>query len=200
MILLFSISNIDANGNVTYDHQKDDFIFEPGSEYSKSDLFQEFKNVMPGDTLYDQITIKNDGSKDVKIKVYLKSEGAQAGSEAFLSQMNLKVTNHDNTIYYNAPANESATLGDFVYLGTVYSSGEITLDLELNVPIEMGNEFQDAIGYLNWTFKIEEFPVELTDPPKTGDSKNLPFWLISCGVSLFILFILLFQTKYKKNK
>ena len=45
------------------------------------------KGVMPGDKLTQTVNVKNDASKDVEVKIYMRALGAHEGSEEFLSQL-----------------------------------------------------------------------------------------------------------------
>ena len=204
VLLSSTVTVFAADGKVTYSGNAGNFVFEPGSEHSLTDLFPNFKGVMPGDTLTQKITVKNDADNKVKVKIYVRSLGAHEDSVEFLSQLGLKVSkSEENKMAYmfDAAANETAQLTDWVCLGTLYSGGEVNLEVTLNVPVELPNEFQNKIGYLDWEFMIEEFPIEEGDPkpPQTGDNSNMGLWFTIMICSLIMMIILLVWRKKDKE-
>ena len=206
LLLSSTVTVFAADGKVTYSGNAGNFVFEPGSDHSLTDLFPNFKGVMPGDTLTQKITVKNNADNKVKVKIYMRSLGAHEDSVEFLSQLGLKVAkSEENKMAYmfDAAANETAQLTDWVCLGTLYSGGEVNLDVTLNVPVELPNEFQNKIGYLDWEFMIEEFPIEEGDPkpPQTGDNSNMGLWFTIMICSLIMMIILLvWRKKDKENE
>ncbi|MBO7252628.1 MAG: hypothetical protein J6V25_08365 [Oscillospiraceae bacterium] len=189
-----------ADGNVTYLGTASTFIFRPGSGYSLTDLFPNFKDVMPGDSITQNIYVKNITSNRVKVRIYMRALGAHADSVEFLSQMHLTVEKVEDTIMFDAAADQKAQLSEWTYLGTLYSGGEVELKVTLDVPVTMGNEFQKAVGYLDWQFMVEELPIEDSDPkpPKTGDDiMGAVFVMLTTGTALTILLPL---AKKKKKK
>ncbi len=194
-----------ADGKVTYSGNAGEFVFEPDSEHSLTDLFPDFKDVMPGDTLTQKITVKNDADHKVKVKIYMRSLGAHEDSVAFLSQLGLQVRKSDDNemaYMFDAAADETAQLTDWVYLGTLYSGGEVNLDVILNVPAELDNEFQNKVGLLDWEFKIEEFSVEPDDPqaPQTGHHSHRELWVALAVASVCVMIMLLLWKKKADKK
>ena len=132
LLLSSTVTVFAADGKVTYSGNAGNFVLKPGSDHSLTDLFPNFKDVMPGDTLTQQITVKNNADNKVKVKIYMRSLGAHADSAEFLSKLNLLVEKSaDNEMAYmfDAAANETAQLTDWVYLGTLYSGGKVDLSI-----------------------------------------------------------------------
>ena len=192
-----------ADGNVTYSGDAGKLIFAPGSEYSPTDLFPNFKDVMPGDTITQKITVKNDASNKVKVKIYMRALGAHKDSVEFLSKLRLRVdkSEEDPMAYmFDAAASETAQLSDWVCLGTLYSGGKVDLNVTLVVPVDLDNQYQQLIGYLDWEFMIEEHEIEPTDPepPKTGD--ETPLWLYAGAMAVSLAGLLLLLPVWKRRK
>ena len=83
-VFAFSAS---AASNVTYNGNAGTFIFAPGSEHSPTDLFADFKGVMPGDKITQQIFIDNDVDNGVKVTLYMRALGAHADSVDFFARI-----------------------------------------------------------------------------------------------------------------
>lgn len=205
MTMLSSLSiSAYATGKVTYSADSDKFIFEPGSSHSPTDLFTDYKGLMPGDSVKQDITVKNDSSYGVKVKIYVRSLGAHEESVDFLSKLHLTVAtaeNNEMAYMFDAAADQTDGMTDWVYLGTLYSGGEVNLMLNLDIPVELGNEYQDAIGYINWEFKVEELPVAPDDPvpPPTGDDFDLLFYVMLASLSGICLILLTWRRNRVKE-
>lgn len=197
-----------AEGNVSYQGQADKFVFKPGSEESPTDLFPAFKELIPGDSVTDAIKVKNSSAEGKSVKLFMRATGAEEGSEDFLSQMKLSV-NADDAEIFDAPSGATAGLSDWTPLGTLKPGGEVNLDVTISVPLEMGNEYQDAIGYLGWEFKVEEVDESVTKrtttttktkSPKTADENNAYFWIAVMGAAVLLPLAGYAERKRRSNK
>ena len=206
LLCAMSVGVFADSSSVTYDGSARKFIFAPGSEYSPTDLFSAFKNVMPGDSITQRITVRNHPDHDVKVKIYLRALGAVEGSEDLLSQLHMTVAkSEDNTMAYmfDATADQTDGLSDWVLLGTLYSGGEVNLELTLDVPITMDDEFQGAAGYLQWQFMVEELPIDPDDPrpPKTGDDSHIGLYIgLAAGSAVLLVILIILMGRKKKNE
>ncbi len=219
-LILGAQMSVFAASSVTYDGDAKEFIFEPGSEKSPTDLFTDFKDVMPGDSFTQNILIKNHARSDNNAKIYLKSTGATAESAEFLSKLHLTVVNNEATTFFEGPAGEVGGLNDWVWIGTVSPGAEIYLDVTLSVPIELDDVYQDAEGHINWQFKVEEHPAgggeyhpvptQIPNPgspahpqsPQTGDTLGLGWYIVLALVSVLgiVATILVFVIKSREEE
>lgn len=171
-----------------------------GFEYTpaNTDMFQNFKNVMPGDTLAQDIIVKNDLS-DRSIKVYMRAEPVKVEDRSFLENMALAVYANGDLIS-DTNASELGGLKSNVLLGTIAPDATVTLTANLCVDIRMGNEFALQEGDVVWIFTIEESQPHSQDlkPPKTGDSSRLTV-MICCLLAIISGSYIVYDT-YNRHK
>ena len=183
-----------AASSVTYEGGAEKFVFLPGSEYSDSDLFENFKGVMPGDILTQRIAVRN--ASDSQVRLYMRVDPVEEKYRDFLSRMNLQVSCKDEEIF-DAAASETAQLTENTLLGTFKRAGSTELVVTLTVPVDLGNEFMGTMGIVPWTFLVEEIPDD--DTPHTGDDFELSTWLIAAGMILLAIAAVLVQMKRQKK-
>ena len=183
-----------AASSVTYEGGAEKFVFLPGSEYSDSDLFENFKGVMPGDILTQRIAVRN--ASDSQVRLYMRVDPVEERYRDFLSRMNLQVSCKDEEIF-DAAASETAQLTENTLLGTFKRAGSTELVVTLTVPVDLGNEFMGTMGIVPWTFLVEEIPDD--DTPHTGDDFELSTWLIAAGMILLAIAAVLVQMKRQKK-
>ena len=188
--MCFSL-NLVVNANqvpsVIFDRDTKKFTFENTVKADEIDLFTNFKNLVPGDNITQNINlkIKNTKKEDV-INVYLQSKTTDKTFTDLLKS--IKIT------YKNQGKNISTSLQNKVLLGA-FSKDEIrNISVKIEIPLETGNEIKNLLAETQWIFTAEI----LTDTnlPQTGDENHL-IWFLLIG---FLSLIVLVYVVYKKAK
>ncbi|MBS1419995.1 MAG: hypothetical protein HP001_07180 [Oscillospiraceae bacterium] len=189
-----------AESSVTYEGGAEKFVFLEGGDYTATDLFQGLKGVMPGDMLEQKITIKNTVTSVPNVKIYMRalvhdeagnplSPNVAAATELasmqdFLSQLSMTVKQGERVLFEASP-DQLGGLKDNVLLGTFSGNSSTELTVTLTVPIELGNEYMNRVGEVDWVFTAEEIPA--TDKPKTGDGSSPALWTLLMALSIITL-------------
>lgn len=189
-LLLAAAMVIGASVTVFADAPTITFKGRDNFEVTSNDLFVDFNNVMPGDTLTQQVVFENLARDSDYIEVYLKAvpKAADANTDTekeFLSELELSVKKGSTEIYKDSP-DEAGNLTNGVYLGRLRNGQKITLDLALTVPIELDNKYADCMANaVDWVFTVSGFEDETTpgggggsssdrDDPTTIDDEAVP--------------------------
>lgn len=206
--------------------QDQGFTLDSGETIKDPDLFTSFKNVMPGDVLTQTITVTNKNTDTDYITLYLEidehddeknplsnhvdnNEESVEKMKEFLSELTLRLRNGNNLIFEGAPhyGGASIKLGDFA------PEESAVITAELVIPAELGNDFANRFGEVDWRFKAEakdhvnpgpgdKDPIKPggnKNPAHTSTDNNIIFWGVALITAGFILFGLVKDRK-KSNK
>lgn len=219
VLAFLSVSAFAADSSVTFEGHDEGFDFAPGSEYTATDLFDNFKNCMPGDTLTETITVKNESPDSDYIKMFVRalphdeennplSENISktetvASMEDFLSKLHIKVYNGDELIFDASPDTADG-LSENVLLGTFRKGDSTTLTVKLSVPADLSNDYAHRVGEVDWVFLTEAF--DDPAPPKDDDdliqtgALFLPIPVLSVVGASMIALGAIFTLKKKENE
>lgn len=215
VVLSLAVPAFAAGSTITAKYEKKGiFSYEVISEYHETDLFDGFKNVMPGDKRTETITVVNKVRNHDYIKVsfradphdsdnppeYDRETAAEEGKsgadmENFLKQLRMVIYNKNDQVVYDGPALDAPDKK--ISLGTIRKNKSVEFDVELYVPIEMDNTYANRVGEVDWVFTVEAFN-DSSDSPKTGDYVIIGAvaLLALSGAALVILLVL----KKKRKK
>ena len=199
VLLLAAGSAMAAESDVNFTVQGNEkvFVFTP----ENTDLFQNFKNLLPGDTVDQTITVQNTTPHIVRLWLAADPAVAEADQD-FLSQMQLTVKAEDSTIF-DATADQQDGLAPTedspygVLLGTFKNRGTVQLTATIKVPDSMGNDYMDKKGIVPWTFTAEE--VIIPDTPDTGDDYVMWAWVAVAAVLMAGIVLLVIRQRKQEN-
>ena len=172
VVMSMSVTVFAASPSITFEGFSKGFDFQPGSEYTETDLFGSFKNVMPGDTVTETITFTNSAADCDFVNLYMRAEAHDEAANPlspkvaetetvatmteFLSKLSMKVWNGTELIYDASP-DQLDGLKSNKFLGTFRTGETATLKVELSVPIELDNKYANRVGEVDWIFHVEAY-------------------------------------------
>ena len=153
-----------ADSSVSYSGTTKSFTFDPSAN-----LFGNFADVMPGDTLSQNIDVIVSPAPNMETRIYLRAEvvpsanlpnGETAASmKDFLSQLSMSVK-QGSTLLYQASPDQLGGLQSNVLLGVFRRAGSARLTIELTVPTTLRNEYAERTGLVRWVLTADEVPIQ----------------------------------------
>lgn len=203
-----------ADSTITFKGMAEGFDFAPGSGYTETDLFDGFKNVMPGDKLTEEITVSNEAADCDYINLYLKVashdeqtnpltydeafentdgndqakiDGQRDETVATMQDFLSKLTMriyNGESLIYDASPSTTGALAENVHLGQMMKGEKLNLRVELDVPAELGNEYAHRVGEVDWVFLAEGIQMDQLTVHKVWEDNGYPERPVEIKVNL----------------
>ncbi len=164
---------------VTFSGKDDGFRF--GAE---GDLFKPFKNILPGQTVIQNISVENES--DITTEIYLRAACENQELEGPVARLLTEyafvtVYSGGEAVYKGPVKNDSGSGVNGLYaegicLGEFETDGKKALTVELELSPEVDNEFSGLAGEVDWIFSARG--TEREPVPQTGDEKLNVYLLI----------------------
>lgn len=170
--------------NVEYRGHTDGIVITPEDK----DLFLNFKNVMPGDTRVQHVRIANESTNIMPARIYLRAEVVDEQYVPFLEQLTLQVVHNQQGELSLGAASLQKGLAEDVLLGTYFPGTENELEVTLQIPLELSNEYQNTLGEIVWVFTVvEDDPPPLPQTGLASAGRWTAIALILLGSSLLLI-------------
>ena len=141
--------------SVTFNSSTSGFDVDP----SDVGVFKNFKNLQPGMTINQTITLNNNYADTAGQTFYLRAEPVISSDEKVNKLLKeyaiITVKDQDNNILYNGPVwneEEGSYMVNDILLATVPSGSSKKIKVTLALDSKMGNEYQSLSGDVKWNF------------------------------------------------
>ena len=194
-----------SDSNVYFQNDAHEFVSIPSD-----DLFLNFKGLMPGDDIIQDINISNKNNDTIHLYMYasetsedkFESEELKKISDELIDECSIEVisTNKDGSTktLYNGPLNgkgnnQDMTVINSIYLGRYEKDDESKISVKLHVPEswDKGN----VEGKIDWIFTCVNSETEKQpEPPKvikTGDNNSMMKTYVLAGICVIGLITVL---------
>ncbi len=178
---------------VSYNGREKSFVFVNTEE---TDLFPDFKEVVPGDVIAQEIEVRGDHIT-AATDFYLRAEVEEGA--AIPESVLLHVYLGEKLISSSFLSDEKA-LAQEVHLCRMEKDGTAKLTAVLEVPTSVGNEISDMQQKVKWIFTVQEQDSDVSRPIQTGDSNNWNFAIAVNAASLLTIFFILFYRKKEEKE
>lgn len=184
LLFSFSVSAFAVSPEVSFDGEK--FSFST----SNKDLFVNFKGLMPGDTVEQQIKLVNDSNEKTTFSMCMKVADQEELTEQELDLIEellfnselikITITAGGKEIYSDATGGSErkeitdtgAKTSAYLELGAISPNGYSTeLVVTIEVSEKLDNTYADAMANIDWEFVAR--PFESGEVPGTGDSGSI---------------------------
>ena len=183
VLLMLCVCGTALASNVDFVNIDEGFLFLPSD-----DLFPEFKNAMPGDTLTQLVEVANRKPGYI-VRLYIRADPVDEEHKAFLDQLHLTVKDLGTGEIFNAQASETAQLTEDHLLGIFRNNMSTTLEVTLEIPKDLSNDFNGARGDVHWTFTADTLPMDAYG--NTGDWFETGVWVAAAVMIAAALTVLL---------
>lgn len=148
-------------------------IIEPGAEEvvfnpTSKDLFEDFKNMMPGDIRTQQIALVN-SEQDANITVYMRAEVEEKDKDVLrwykISIFYSESKNDKGIIVAENVLSVEGALKNDVKLCTLKPGQTSYITVTIECDIMMSNDYALTEGTIHWIFSVEE--EKITTKPTT---------------------------------
>ncbi len=141
--------------SVTFNSSTSGFDVDP----SDVGVFKNFKNLQPGMTINQTITLNNNYADTDGQTFYLRAEPINSSDEKVNKLLKeyaiITVKDQDNNVLYNGPVwneEEGSYMVNDILLATVPSGSSKKIKVTLALDSKMGNEYQSLSGDVKWNF------------------------------------------------
>lgn len=184
-------------------------------DVNNGDLFANFKNLVPGDSRSQVITVTNNWNKETEIFLnadYIEQSKADEKTYKLVEKLLRESTiitvsdSQGNVIYsgYVYGNYDVESVGDNsmkypISLGKFKAGQTKNLYVSLSLSKDMDNEYKNLLGLIKWVFSAEGSESDMYIPV-TGDENNTTVYACITIISAVILVVLLLDYKKKFRK